>query len=150
MVDWSRNTLSNKSNYIHLEYKLLLLQVFICLSFSLPALSSSYKDETFPLLLPSLLPLSSVTLSGSVYCVIALATERYLHLTRPQDSNKGSFFGYILPVLVFSLLYNAPKFFEFTTDYRINKKRLDILSQIAFNSSSCLKQNNLSRNLRNL
>jgi len=99
-----------------------LFLVFICLSFSLPALSSSYKDETFPLLLPSLLPLSSVTLSGSVYCVIALATERYLHLTRPQDSNKGSFFGYILPVLVFSLLYNAPKFFEFTTDYRINKK----------------------------
>ena len=37
---------------------------------------------------------------------------------------QGSFFGYILPVLAFSVLYNGPKFFEFTTEYRLNENRL--------------------------
>ena len=30
---------------------------------------------------------------------------------------QGSFFGYVLPVLVFSAFYNIPKFFEFSTSY---------------------------------
>jgi hypothetical protein len=67
------------------------LQVFVTLSFSLPSLSPAYKEIIFPLILPSLLPLTSVTLSGSVYCVIALAVERYLHLSRPHTSNKVRF-----------------------------------------------------------
>jgi len=97
--------------------------VCVTLSFCLPSLSPSYKSSVFPLILPSLLPLTSVALSTSVYCVVALTLERYLHIARPQASNKGSFFGYILPVMVFSLLYNAPKFFEFTTEYTRNKNR---------------------------
>ena len=64
------------------------LQIFVTLSFSLPSLSPTYKESIFPLILPSLLPLTSVTLSGSVYCVVALAVERYLHLARPHQSNK--------------------------------------------------------------
>jgi len=100
-----------------------LFLVFVTLSFSLPSLSPRYKERIFPLILPSLLPLTSVTLSGSVYCVVALCIERYLQLTRPQASNKGSFFGYILPVLAFSVLYNGPKFFEFTTEYTVNGQR---------------------------
>ena len=64
------------------------LQIFVTLSFSLPSLSPTYKERIFPLILPSLLPLTSVTLSGSVYCVIALAVERYLHLAKPAQSNK--------------------------------------------------------------
>jgi len=98
-----------------------LFLVLISLSFSLPSLSPQYKEWMFPVLLPSLLPLTSVTLTGSVYCVVALALERYLHLSRPDCSNKGSFFGYILPVLAFSVFYNAPKFFEFTTAYSLNE-----------------------------
>jgi len=97
--------------------------IFVTFSFCLPSLSPSYKSLVFPLILPSLLPLTSVALSASVYCVIALAVERYLHIARHQASNKGSFFGYILPVMAFSLLYNAPKFFEFTTVYTKNKNR---------------------------
>jgi len=97
--------------------------IFVTFSFSLPSLSPSYKALVFPLILPSLLPLTSVSMSASVYCVIALAVERYLHIARHQASNKGSFFGYILPVMAFSLLYNAPKFFEFTTVYTTDKNR---------------------------
>jgi len=97
--------------------------VLVTFAFSLPSLSPSYKSLVFPLVLPSLLPLTSTTLSASVYCVVAITVERYLFLARPSHSNKGSFFGYILPVLVFSLIYNAPKFFEFRTEYLENESR---------------------------
>eukprot|EP00092_Neocalanus_flemingeri_P003454 GFUD01003703.1.p1 GENE.GFUD01003703.1~~GFUD01003703.1.p1 ORF type:complete len:163 (-),score=29.76 GFUD01003703.1:340-828(-) len=76
-----------------------LFLILVTLSFSLPSLSPQYKEWIFPTILPSLLPLTSVTLTGSVYCVVALALERYLHLTRPGWGNKGSFFGYLLCVL---------------------------------------------------
>ena len=115
-------------------------QILVSLTFSLPSLSPQYKEWIFPTILPSLLPLTSVTLTGSVYCVVALALERYLHMTRPHWGNKvrvrcnkvvivffttfqGSFFGYILPVLAFSVFYNGPKFFEFTTEYSLNENR---------------------------
>lgn len=90
----------------------LVLVVFV---FALPELNITYKQWIFPYMLPSVLPLTSIALTASVYTVVALTIERYLHLTKPQWSNKGSFFGYILPVLVFSTCYNFPKFFEFTT-----------------------------------
>jgi len=83
--------------------------------FCLPSLSPTYRAWVFPHLLPSLLPVTSIVLTASVYSVVALALERLLHLTRPQWSNRGAFFGYILPVLVFSTCYNFPKFFEFST-----------------------------------
>ena len=107
--------------------------------FSLPSIFSSYKKSIFPIILPSLLPLTSITLTASLYCVIAIAVERYLHLTGSLQRNKvnisttpmhvdllmfhlqGSFFGYILPVLVFSTVYNVPKFFELTTEYQMSK-----------------------------
>ena len=124
---------------IRLLNQFLFYQILVNLTFSLPSLSPSYKALVFPLILPSLLPLTSVSMSASVYCVIALAVERYLHIARHQASNKvgadqnklyfltwyfqGSFFGYILPVMAFSLLYNAPKFFEFTTVYTTDKNR---------------------------
>jgi hypothetical protein len=78
----------NKKSVDNYLNRKINLQVFVSLSFSLPSLSPLYKERIFPLILPSLLPLTSVTLSGSVYCVIALAVERYLHLSRPQASNK--------------------------------------------------------------
>jgi len=91
--------------------------ILVLLMFSLPVLSVTYKIWVFPELLPSLLPLTSITLTASVYCVVVLALERYLHITKPNLGNKGSFFGYILPVLVFSTCYNFPKFLEFSTHF---------------------------------
>lgn len=91
--------------------------VFISLTFSLPCLSPEYKRWVFPVVLPSTLPLTSITLTASLYLVVAASIERYLQLQHPRLSNKGSFFGYVLPVLVFSAFYNIPKFFEFSTSY---------------------------------
>lgn len=94
-----------------------LFLVFISLTFSLPSLSPEYKKWIFPVLLPSTLPLTSVFLTASLYMVVATSIERFLQLNHPRFSNKGSFLGYVLPVLVFSAFYNIPKFFEFTTSY---------------------------------
>jgi len=51
----------------------------------------------------------------SLYTVIATSVERVLQLRKPEQANKGSFLAYILPVLVFSVIYNIPKCFEFKT-----------------------------------
>jgi len=115
--------ISNSSTFTNLIVWLavidLVFLILVTLTFSLPSLCAQYKSVIFPIILPSLLPLTSVTLTCSVYCVVTLALERYLHLSTPTHSNRGSFFGYILPVMVFSLFYNGPKFFEFTTQYRL-------------------------------
>lgn len=43
--------------------------------------------------------------------------ERYFCLCKPTFMNKGSFLGYILPLSVFSVFFNIPKFFELKTEY---------------------------------
>jgi len=98
-----------------------LFLVCVVAIFSLPTLSASYKTWVLPLLLPSLLPVTSIMLTASVYTVVCLSLERLLHLCRPHWSNKGAFIGYILPVLVFSTCYNFPKFLEFTTIHHPNR-----------------------------
>jgi len=85
--------------------------------FSLPSLSPHYKTKVFPVVLPLLFPISNVALTGSLYTILATSVERFLQLIKPQHGNQGSFFGYILPVAVFSLIYNAPKFMEFRTSF---------------------------------
>eukprot|EP00092_Neocalanus_flemingeri_P050345 GFUD01058164.1.p1 GENE.GFUD01058164.1~~GFUD01058164.1.p1 ORF type:complete len:310 (-),score=31.81 GFUD01058164.1:207-1136(-) len=97
-------------------------KVMCFLVFSLPVLSYHYKIWIFPHILPTLLPLTSISLTGSLYCVIALSFERYFSISNSAQQNKGSFFGYILPVLVFSICFNFPKFFEFFTNYTYSDK----------------------------
>ena len=73
-----------------------------------------------------------INIPGSLYCVIALSVERYFSISNSAQQDKvitedyynlkkeifqGSFFGYILPVIVFSTCFNFPKFFEFSTHY---------------------------------
>jgi len=97
-----------------------LFLVFVILLFGLPTVSTEFSNKILPVLFPSLLPVTSIMLTASVYTVVCLSIERLLHLRRPQWSNKGALMGYILPVLAFSTFYNFPKFFEFTTIYPQN------------------------------
>ena len=57
-----------------------LFLVLVVLVFSLPELSLTYKLRVFPHMLSSLLPLAAITLTASVYTVVAVVLERYLHL----------------------------------------------------------------------
>jgi len=76
-----------------------LFLVSLSLTFSLPYLSEEYKKWIFPVLLPSSLPLTCIALTASLYMVVAASIERFLQLTQPRHSDKGSFLGNSLPTL---------------------------------------------------
>ena len=79
----------------------------------------SYLFEKF------LYPVYKITITGSIYMTIVLALERYTSTNQPiayQRFGSGSksyvlwYLFYVLPVTVFSILYNLPLFFEFDVD----------------------------------
>ena len=81
-----------------------------------------------PIVFPFVLPITQIALTGSVYSVVAVALERYFNVCRPFSRNLGSVcdgFGYVTTIIIFSILYNGIKFFEFRTDY---PKCIDMLS----------------------
>ena len=53
----------------------MTVQVFISLTFSLPCLSPEYKTWVFPVVLPSTLPLTSITLTGEASRYLVLGTS---------------------------------------------------------------------------
>jgi len=99
-----------------------LFLVTCLLLFCIPVLSHHYKTWIFPYILPSCLPISSICFTASLYCLVALSFERYFAITNSSQVNKGSFFGYILPVLTFSICFNFPKFFEYSTKISRNNR----------------------------
>lgn len=73
-----------------------------------------------PILFPYILPITQIALTGSVYSVVAVALERYFNICKPFHRNLGSVWdglGYVFTIIIFSVLYNSLKFFEFTTEF---------------------------------
>lgn len=72
-------------------------------------------------LFPHLLyPLQNVAMVASIYITIVVAAERYFAVTRPisayvEDTHRGwkRVAAFVVPVLVFAILFNIPTFFEF-------------------------------------
>ena len=64
-----------------------LAQVGMLLLYSLPCLSTEYRQEVKPRLTPFLLPLTQVALTGSLYTVVMVACERYQNIRRPFSHN---------------------------------------------------------------
>ena len=92
--------------------------IFSFFIFSLPSISKYYDDSAFfNYLLPIILPLNHVALTGSVYSKLSITIERYLMVCHPFYvwSHKWKARLYILPILTFSVIYNIPKFFEIET-----------------------------------
>jgi len=79
-------------------------------------LNSHYKVWFGPHLIPALLPLTSISLTASLYCTAASTCERWLQTNGSCRSNQGAIFGYILPLSTFAVIFNLPKFFEFSTE----------------------------------
>ena len=92
----------------------ILLSVLI---FAIPGLSEGYKWGYHSYIVPLAMPTIQIALTGSVYCTTAIAIERYLTVCRPFliASNKWSSKRYIIPILIFSIVYNTPRFFDLTT-----------------------------------
>ena len=92
----------------------ILLSVVL---FTIPGISENYKNFYHPYVVPRAIPMIQVALTGSVYATTAISIERYLIVCRPfwTVSNNWSSKLYIIPILLMSLVYNLPRFFELTT-----------------------------------
>jgi len=109
-----------QSNQKHVKALFISLAIFD-LIFITCALLSFTTNEFFPdlyysnvsLALPWLLPISQSALTGSVYFTIAISIERYLLVCKNRRSLERYHVAWIItPVILFSLAYNLPRFFE--------------------------------------
>ena len=89
--------------------------VFInMLTFVTPHVSSEFNFDSIA---PVIIPIAQIAMTGSIYATMAIALERYMIACKPfyVISHKWSAKRYIIPIVVFAILYNLPKFFELTT-----------------------------------
>ena len=109
----------------------LIQTLFVLKLITSPLFSPTEKEHHICTFIPNLS--KHIVGAGSLYMVVALSVERYLSISNSSQQDKvgklsqknqnkfwlfqGSFFGYVLPVLVFSTAFNFPKFFEFSTHY---------------------------------
>jgi len=100
-------------------FDILFLSGVICL-YGLPNMSNFYVTHIEPHTTPTVLPLTQVAMTGSVYSVVAVALERYSNICQPFVNNWGgrcNGLGYILAIILFSFAYNTVKFFELEAVY---------------------------------
>ena len=93
----------------------ILLSVLL---FAIPGISEEYRDNYHPYIVPLGVPIIQVALTGSVYCTTAISIERYLIVCKPfgTAANNWSTKRYLIPILMISLIYNSPRFFEMYTE----------------------------------
>ena len=95
-------------------YDMLCILMIISI-FSLPRISIWYKNSAlYHNFAPIALSLTQVALTGSIYTTLAITIERYLIVCHPfyVVSHEWTSKMYILPIIVFSIVYNIPKFLE--------------------------------------
>jgi len=103
---------------------LLLLSVFDTLYlitsvsiFGIPSISKEFVGTFHLLSLPVILPLIHIGTVGSIFTTLALSIERYLTVAHPFARLRYGYSSrhFIIPVVLYSVLFNLPKFFELTT-----------------------------------
>ena len=99
-----------------------VLIVSAWLAFAAPVLLENFaKDGYTGYLIPWIVPIAQVATTGNILFTIAISTERYLVVCHPffhrGQHRHISAKTYIIPILIFALLYNTSKFFEFETFY---------------------------------
>ena len=117
-------TLKEKLNFHRLMITLAVFDtIYIILSmleFSLPELSEDYQKKGYHFYLaPLAVPVMQIALTGSVYCTVSISIERYLTVCHPFYIAGKDWPAklYILPIIIFSVLYNVSRFFEMRIKY---------------------------------
>ena len=116
---------ANMDKKLHFHYLMITLAFFdttyivtCILVFSVPLY---FEGETikpyYYYIVPKAIPIAQIALTGSTYCTGAISVERYLTVCHPfySKQKRWSSKRYILPIIAFCLIYNAPRFFELRT-----------------------------------
>ena len=116
--------LQDKLNFHQLMMTLAVYDnLYIVLSiliFSVPEMFDVYKKDGYHFYIaPKALAVMQMSLTGSVYCTVSISIERYLTVCHPFyiSAKRWSSKRYIIPIVMFSVLYNVSRFFELRTEY---------------------------------
>ena len=97
-----------------------ILVALCILVFALPEISETYTSKGFHYhIAPKALAVIQTSLTGSIYCTVGISMERYLTVCYPfyVARKKWSSNRYIVPIILFSILYNITRFFETRMEY---------------------------------
>jgi len=117
--------LKQKLNFHQLMITLAIfdtIYILLCMIvFAMPEiLPHDYKREGYHFYVaPKAVALLQVTLTGSVYFTISISVERYLTVCHPFyiAGKNWSAKRYIIPIVLFSVMYNMTRFFEIRTNF---------------------------------
>ena len=84
------------------------------LTFCINKFSVVYQEHAWGYIVPWSVPILQISLTGSIYCTMAISLERYFVICRPfyrySKNWKPSMF--ILPIIIISVAYNITRFCE--------------------------------------
>lgn len=128
LIAWFTN-MDKRLNFHHLMITLATFDTIYIVScilvFSVPSFfEGEIIDIYYSYLVPVAIPIIQIALTGSIYCTGAISLERYLTVCHPfyVKQKNWSAKRYILPIVIFSLCYNTPRFFEMRT--KINEVKV--------------------------
>jgi len=81
------------------------------------------NSDVYTILFPYFLhPFTDIAMAGTIFMTVAITVERYLGLCHPllNPQSRKSWF-YVVPVLLFSVLLNVPKFLEIKLEWYCGK-----------------------------
>ncbi|XP_034250339.1 FMRFamide receptor-like [Thrips palmi] len=157
MIILSRPQMRSSINYILIGLARCdtVLIVTSILLFGLPAIHAytgylyTYQYYVYPHIAPVVYPISLIAQTISVYLTVTVTFERFVAVCHPLQARSYCTYGrariYVLLTIVFSVLYNASRFFEVhCCEMALDKKTK---KQAYFARPTTLRQNSLYINL---
>ncbi|TRY77341.1 hypothetical protein TCAL_10524 [Tigriopus californicus] len=101
-------------------------------------LATNLHIELFPYLL---YPMQGIALTGSIFMTVAIAFERYVAVHNPINYNRAMndaratrarVFRFVFPVIVASVLFSVPKFFESTVVHKYNPSTNETIAMLNY------------------
>ena len=96
--------------------------------------SSDAYNISFPFII---YPITNISLCGTIFMTVAISIERFLGICYPlhlPPQNRKSWY-YILPVLIFTLAINIPKFLEGEINWIDESPNIKLLDEAEYNHS---------------